>query len=320
MRFLVIGGTQFVGRHAVEAAVAVGHDVTLFHRGRTNPGLFPDLDQRHGDRSTGDYASLATDEHWDAVIDVCAYVPRHVRELADVLDGRGGHYVHISSISAYDDKALTPFEDSLLCADLADPSVEEVTDETYGPLKAMCERASRERFGEAGTAVVRPTFVAGPHDHTDRFTYWVRRMERGGRVAVMRPEAPLQFVDARDLGAFIAICAATRASGSFDGVGPTGSLRNVLAALAPPDVDYELVDIGAVADAHGIALPMISGESDADDFMARPGTQARANGLVARSIADTASAIRAWDDERGAPVLQVGPTSQDEAAAVAAAS
>ncbi len=247
MRILVIGGTQFVGRHAVEAAIAGGHDVTLFHRGRTNPGLFADLEHRHGDRTSGDYASLATGESWDAVIDVCAYAPRHVHQLADVLDGRGGHYVHISSISAYDETALTPAEDSPLCADLDDPTVEEVTNETYGPLKAMCERASVERFGRAGTAVVRPTFVAGPHDHTDRFTYWVRRMERGGRVAVLRPDAPLQFVDARDLGAFIVSCATSATSGSFDGVGPTAPLRDVLAALAPSGVAHELVDIGPLA-------------------------------------------------------------------------
>ena len=118
MKLLVVGGTSFVGRHAVEHAVEAGHDVTVFHRGRTNDDLLAGrIEHRHGDRKTGDYASLDTDETWDAVIDVSAYFPRAVEQLADVLDGRAGHCVHISSISAYDDAAITPDEDSPLYAD-----------------------------------------------------------------------------------------------------------------------------------------------------------------------------------------------------------
>ena len=202
MKLLFVGGTSFVGRHAVEAAVAAGHDVTVFHRGRTNDDLLAgSISHRHGDRNAPDYTALADDTRWDAVIDVSAYVPRHVHQLADAVAGRTGHYVHISSISAYDDELITPDEDSPLNADLADPTVEDVTNETYGPLKAMCERAGRQRFGEERTAVIRPTYVAGPHDSTDRFTYWARRMGRGGDVAIVGPGAPLQIVDGRDLGA-----------------------------------------------------------------------------------------------------------------------
>jgi hypothetical protein len=149
MRLLFIGGTSFVGRHGVEAAVAAGHDVTVFHRGRTNDDLLAGaIDHRHGDRSTGDYSALADDAFWDAVIDVSAYVPRHVHQLADVVGGRAGHCVHISSISAYDDATISTGEDSPLYADLADPAVDDVTNETYGPLKAMCERAARQRFAK----------------------------------------------------------------------------------------------------------------------------------------------------------------------------
>ena len=221
MRLLVVGGTSFVGRHAVEHAVEAGHDVTVFHRGRTNDDLLAGrIEHRHGDRTTGDYASLDTDETWDAVIDVSAYFPRAVEQLADVLDGRAGHCVHISSISAYDDAAITPDEDSPLYADLADPTEEAVTGETYGPLKAMCERAAVQRFGAAHTTVIRPTYVIGPWDKTDRFTYWVRRMERGGDVAVVFPDAPLQVIDGRDLGTFMVRCAVDATPGAFDGVGP----------------------------------------------------------------------------------------------------
>src|SRR5688500_12203971 len=183
MRLLVIGGTSFVGRHAVEVAVEDGHDVAVFHRGRTNGDLLAGrIDHRIGDRNTPDYASLDNGETWDAVLDVSAYVPRHVHQLADALGTGVGHYVHVSSISAYDEDVITADEDSPLAADLADPSVEDVTGETYGPRKAMCERAGLARFGEHHTAVVRPTYVCGAHDPTDRFTYWARRVAVGGDI------------------------------------------------------------------------------------------------------------------------------------------
>ncbi len=181
------------------------------------------------------------------MIDVSAYVPRHVQQLADAVAGRAGHYVHISSISAYEDEAITTSEDSPLHADLADPAVEDVTNETYGPLKAMCERAGQERFGDDHTAVIRPTYVAGPHDTTDRFTYWARRMARGGDVAIIGARSPLQVVDARDLGAFIVRCAETSAVGSFDGVGPWAPVEEFLAEITPAGVEARLIDIGAEA-------------------------------------------------------------------------
>ena len=147
MKLLFVGGTSFVGRHAVEAAVAAGHDVTVFHRGSTNDDLLAgSIAHVHGDRDGPDYTALDDGTTWDAVVDVSAYVPRHVDQLAGTVAERTGHYVHISSISAYDDSVITSSEDSALCADLAEPT-EEVTGDTYGPLKAMCERAGRSVSG-----------------------------------------------------------------------------------------------------------------------------------------------------------------------------
>ena len=180
------------------------------------------------------------------MVDVSAYVPRHVDQLADAVAERTGHYVHISSISAYDDAAITSSEDSPLCADLAEPT-EEVTGETYGPLKAMCERAGRRRFGDDRTAVIRPTYVAGPHDPTDRFTYWARRMARGGDVAIVGAGAPLQIVDARDLGQFIVVCAESGVAGAFDAVGPWAPIEEFLATITPNGVEARFVDVGAAA-------------------------------------------------------------------------
>jgi 2'-hydroxyisoflavone reductase len=316
MRLLFIGGTSFVGRHGVEAAVAAGHDVTVFHRGRTNADLLAGaISHRHGDRGTDDYSALDDGTGWDAVIDVSAYVPRHVEQLADAVAGRAGHYVHISSVSAYEPDSITDSEDSPLRADLADPAVEDVTNETYGPLKAMCERAGRRRFGEDHTAVIRPTYVAGPHDPTDRFTYWARRMARGGDVAVIGARAPLQIVDARDLGAFIVHCAETSAVGAFDGVGPWAPVEDFLAEITPAGVEARLVDVGAEAPAAAAAtLPLLAGEHEAVALTSRPGERARANGLCTRPLAETAEATREWDTARGSPPLKVGPSPEAEAA------
>ena len=248
------------------------------------------------------------------MIDVSAYFPRAVEQLADVLDGRAGHCVHISSISAYDDAAITPDEDSPLYGDLADPTEETVTGETYGPLKAMCERAAVQRFGAPHTTVIRPTYVIGPWDKTDRFTYWVRRMERGGDVAVVSPDAPLQVIDGRDLGTFMVRCAVDTTPGAFDGVGPHAPLSDLLAQLVPEGVGHRLVDVGGAAlEAAGVVLPLLSPEEVPEAFLARPGVDARAAGLTTRPLADTVADLRAWDADRGTPPLVAGPTARRRA-------
>jgi 2'-hydroxyisoflavone reductase len=314
VKLLFVGGTSFVGRHAVEAAVAAGHDVTVFHRGSTNDDLLAgSISHVHGDRDGPDYTALDDDAMWDAVIDVSAYVPRHVDQLADTVGSRTGHYVHISSISAYDDAAITTSEDSALCADLAEPT-EEVTGDTYGPLKAMCERAGRQRFGDDCTAVIRPTYVVGPHDPTDRFTYWARRTARGGDVAIVGGGAPLQVIDSRDLGQFIVNCAESGVAGAFDAVGPWAPIEEFLATITPRGVEARFVDVGAEAlEKAGVRLPLMSADPELAAFMTRPGAQAQAAGLVTRALADTGAATRAWDVERGEPPLTVGPTAGVEA-------
>ena len=314
MKVLFVGGTSFVGRHAVEAAVAAGHDVTVFHRGRTNDDLLAgSISHRHGDRNIPDYSSLDDNTTWDAAVDVSAYVPRHVDQLADAVAGRTGHYVHISSISAYDESAIDTSEDSPLNADLVEPT-EEVTGETYGQLKAMCERAGRERFGENRTSVIRPTYVAGPHDSTDRFTYWARRMGRGGDVAIVGSGAPLQIVDARDLGQFIVRCAESQAAGAFDAVGPWAPIEEFLATITPDGVDATFIDVGGAAlEAAGVQLPLLSGDSEPSAFLTRPGDRARAAGLTTRPLAETGDATRTWDRERGEPTLKNAPTPEVEA-------
>jgi 2'-hydroxyisoflavone reductase len=254
MKILVIGGTQFVGRAVVEQLLANGDEVTLFHRGRTNPELFAVAHHIFGDRNE-DLSGL-TDGQWDATIDSSAYFPRQVHSLAAALGDRGGRYVHVSSVSAYD---LLPAaganEDSPL-ATLDDPNVEEVIDETYGGLKALCERATHDAFGPGGVAwsgfepsIVRPTYVAGPHDHTGRFTWWVKRIARGGKVLAPGPrDNPFQSIDVRDVANFVGRLAQGTSSGVFHLSGPVPPysfedfLTMVVAEVGPPECELMWID------------------------------------------------------------------------------
>jgi 2'-hydroxyisoflavone reductase len=237
MRILMVGGTRFIGRHVVQAALARGHDITVFHRGRTGADLFPEVEHRLGDRNS-DLSALA-DGEWDATVDTCAYLPAQVQTLADALGGRGGHHLLVSSVSAYqppDGPGLT--EDSPLAV-LDDPTVEEVTGETYGGLKVLCERAAVERHGPS-TLVVRPTYVVGPDDYTWRFPWWVARIAAGGEVLVPGPQdAPAQVIDVRDMADWMVRLLEDGRSGAFHAVSPAPpftwqqQLEAIAAAVAP---------------------------------------------------------------------------------------
>lgn len=200
MRILVIGGSSFVGRAIVATALERGHDVTLFNRGRTDPGAFPQAEHIVGDRN-GSLAEL-DGRSWDATIDVCAYVPGQVRGLLSALGPAAGHFTFISTISVYGrDVVESGFDES---APLLEPAWDdELTMEKYGELKVACEQVAAELAGDR-LLVIRPGYVIGPHDPTHRFTYWVERVAEG-RSPMAGPSAdqPLQAVDARDLGAFV---------------------------------------------------------------------------------------------------------------------
>lgn len=198
MNILLLGGTRFVGRHIAEAALQRGYQVSTFTRG-TKP--LPGTESLMGDRKKGDLRALEG-RTWDAVVDVNGYLPREVREAMGVLQGQVGRYAFISTVSVYRESAA-PLDENAPLQTLADPTVEEVTPETYGGLKVLCELEVERAFGER-SLVVRPHLVVGPHDPTDRFTYWPRRFAGGGRALVPgKPENTLQFVDARDLGQFV---------------------------------------------------------------------------------------------------------------------
>jgi len=195
-RLLLLGGTAFLGPEIVQAAKARGWTITLFNRGKTNPGLFPELERLRGDRN-GDLKSLEG-RTWDVVIDTSGYVPRHVRDSATLLKD-AKQYVFISTLSVLADNREPGMDESAPVGKLEDETVEKVTGETYGPLKALCEQAA-ETAMPGRVTIIRPGLIVGPGDPTDRFTYWPVRVDRGGEVlAPGTPADPVQFIDVRDL-------------------------------------------------------------------------------------------------------------------------
>ena len=310
LNLLVIGGTRFLGRHFAALALERGHRVTLLNRGRSGPGLFPAARHLVADRNdeAGLRDALAGDEPWDAVIDPSGYFPRQVRTLAAVLAGRVRQFQFVSSISVYADFDRERTDESAPLATLADPTVEQITGETYGGLKALCERAASEGFGTERTLLVRPGLIVGPFDPSGRFTWWVQRAHRGGELlAPGDPAAPVQFIDARDLAAWMLLQAERgsgpgSAAGTFNLTGPTAPLTmgafidTLVATLAPAGTRPTWVD-DAFLQAHEVApwsaLPVYLPPAQAGLHRVDI-ARAAATGLVCRPLADTLRDTAAW--------------------------
>jgi 2'-hydroxyisoflavone reductase len=223
MDVLILGGTGFLGRHLLEAALGDGHRPTLFNRGLSEPGLFPEVEKLEGERE-GDLSALRG-RRWDAAIDTCGYVPRVVGASAGLLAGAVDHYTFVSSISVYSDDIASGADERAPVRELPDPRVEEVTGETYGGLKVLCERAAGEMM-PGRVLNVRPGLISGPHDPTGRFTYWPRRIAAGGQVlASDHKERKVQYIAGRDLASWIVEMSAQRRTGTYNATGPDYELR-----------------------------------------------------------------------------------------------
>jgi len=295
MIILLLGGTMFLGRHIVESALGRGHQVTLFNRGRRHPELFPEVEKLRGDRN-GDVSALRG-RAFDAVIDTSGYTPHHVRTVVDALGDGVGHYSFVSSLSVYARcPPGQPYDETA-------PRHEGA--EGYGPLKARAEDALFEALG--GRAVtVRPGLIVGPHDPTDRFTYWPRRIAAGGRVlAPGRPERPVQFIDGRDLADWCVHVAEARLAGAFNAVGPEprATMAQMLDACrraSGSDAEFVWIpDEELLAD--GVSpwseLPLWIPETDPEfgGMLLADTRRAVAGGLTFRPMVDTAGATLEWD-------------------------
>lgn len=312
MKLLVLGGTRFLGRHLVAQALAAGHEVTLVHRGRAR-GLFPGAAEIVADRN-GDLSALQAGT-WDAVVDTCAYVPRHVRSAAAVLAPRVGRYLLVTSVSVYAEGHPGPDEDAPL-ATLPDPGVETVTGETYGGLKALCEAALHEAMPGRGLCA-RPGLIVGPFDPTGRFTYWPRRIAAGGEVlAPGDPAAPVQVIDARDCAAWLLRQAEAGTTGAFNLCGPgtpltMGGLLAEACRVLNPEARLTWVAQDFLL-ARGVQpwteLPVWVG-SEASGLHRTQIARALATGLRCRPIAETLADTLAWDcaDRRDTPGIGMAP-------------
>ncbi|UFT98327.1 NAD-dependent epimerase/dehydratase family protein [Radiobacillus kanasensis] len=213
MKVLIIGGSNFVGRHIVEQAVERGHTVTMFNRGKSNPGLFPSIEKIEGDRDKD--VALLLNREWDSVIDTCGFFPRVVDRSVQLLKDHVKHYTFISTVSVYKDFLEPNKTEEAELATIEDTTVEEKTPETYGPLKVLCEDKVRNGFDHH--LIVRPGFIVGPYDYSDRFTYWVDRMAKGDKVlAPGNREEYLQFIDARDLAEWLMDAIENQLVGTFN--------------------------------------------------------------------------------------------------------
>lgn len=311
MRLLILGGTVFLGRHLAEAALARGHEVSLFHRGR-NTGAASGCEELIGDRN-GRLDALRGRE-WDATIDTSAYTPAQVEAAAGVLAGSVDHYTLTSSISVYGDFSEPGLTEAAPVAAAPEPG-QELDDESYGGFKAAAEAAARAAFPNA--LVVRPGLIVGPWDPTDRFTYWPRRAARGGPMLVPgRPERAVQVIDARDLAGWMLQVAERRVTGTFNATGVPLPMRDLVEACleAAPGgharplwvEDERLLELGVEPWSE---LPLWIPESDRDEagFMRVDVSRALAEGLRPRPLVETARDTIAWDASRTRPVGPEAP-------------
>jgi 2'-hydroxyisoflavone reductase len=302
MRILIIGGTRFVGRHISEAALAAGHELTLLHRSRPGPDLLPEAEHLTADRD-GDL-SVLDGRSFDATVDVCAYWPRQVRSLAEALGDRGGHHVYISSVSAYADADHPGGDESLPLATLEpglDPDTAPMTEQSYGPLKALGEQAAVEAYGADAVTIVRPTYVIGPYDPSARFTWWVDRIGRGGRILCPGPaDSPMQLIDARDQGAWVVGLVESRTAGAFHPCTPEppwgfADMVEAIAKALGADIEPVWIEADALL-AEGLdggIVPLWS-EGANEQVLALDASAALRTGLTPRPLADTIRDTRDW--------------------------
>ncbi len=307
LNLLILGGTGFLGPAIVESAMARGHTMTIFNRGKTRPDIFPDVPRLRGNRDPDkdDGLTALKGGSWDAVIDTSGYYPRMVRASAQLLADAVQQYVFISSISVYADNSIVGMDESGPIATMEDPTLESMGDQFqyYGSLKALCEQAAEKAMGGRATNI-RPGLIVGPRDNVPRFTYWPVRVERGGEVlSPGNPSDAVQYIDVRDLADFVVTCIENRTTGSFNATGPNSptTIAELLygcKAVTGGDATFTwvpaefLVERGVNAWAE---MPVwVPPQEGMEGFHTIDSGKAIAAGLRSRPLADTVSATLRW--------------------------
>ena len=298
---LILGGTGFIGPHLTQEALRQGWRVTHFNRGRRAPEGVTGVETLIGDRN-GQVDALRG-RKWDVVIDDTGQIPKYVKMSAEVLAPNVGYCLFISSISAYASFAK-PNDENSPVGHLEDPNIDKTTNDTYGPMKALCERYTMQAFKDRAS-VVRPGYIVGPLDGSDRFTYWPVRASRGGEMmAPGTAHDPIQVIDVRDLAAWMMKLAAQRTTGHFNAVSPPRAftMGDVLAAsiggspAASTRVTWVPEDFLAtqwkVEDLDFPPWSPLSGETAGASLTST--ARAQKAGLKIRSLQDTANDTLAW--------------------------
>jgi 2'-hydroxyisoflavone reductase len=338
MKLLIIGGTKFLGRWLVQAALAHGHTITLFNRGKTNADLFPQVENLRGDRNTAEGLAALRGRQWDAAIDTCGYIPRVVAAAAQALRDAVGHYTFISSISVYADSKQVGIDENYPVGTVSAAVLDEVGTDVakvgahYGPLKALCEQETLRVFSSGGSSrglVIRPGLIVGPHDPTDRFTYWPHRVSLGGDVLVPGgPNWVTQIIDVRDLAEWTVRMVEAQPTGIYQATGPAHKLSfgEVLIncqQASQAHANFVWADEQWLLDqqvAPWSDLPLWIPTMDAEyaGFARMNCAKAIAAGLTFRPLAQTVHDTLKWSKTRGTGPLQAGLKPEREADLLAA--
>lgn len=309
LKILILGGTNFLGPHLVEEIKTRGHEVTLFHRG-IHPSPFPDIEMLHGDRD-GDLSALVG-RRWDAIIDTSGHLPRIVEASSKLLQGKADHYTFISTIGVYANFDHSGIEETEPLSKL-ERTTEEITEKTYGALKAECEQIVKSYF-PARSLIVRPGLIVGPKDPTDRFTYWPLRIQKGGTVLVPgAPSRSVQVIDVRDLAAWIVEKVEERATGVYNVTGHPISFEKLLLEcqkVCKSDVDLEWVGEEFLTTKEvkdWVELPLyLFSQRNMSGFLSVSIEKALKAGLRLRPLTDTISATLRWNEGRMGHTIQAG--------------
>lgn len=319
MKLLIIGGSRFVGYYIVESALARGHEVTMFNRGQSNPGAFDGVDEIHGDRDGG--LDALAGRRWDAVVDTCGYVPRVVRASAQFLQDVVDLYCFISTVSVYSEFSPEGTDEDGPLATIDDETTEEITGETYGALKVLCENVVQQTY-PTGALIIRPGLIVGPRDITNRFGYWVERIARGGAVlAPGDPQALVQFIDVRDLAAWTVRMIEAGKVGVFNAVGPRepmpmGDYLDVCRRVTGSDAEFTWVPDQFLLE-HDVSpwvnLPLWL--PDDDKYLHLTSNQrAVAEGLTYHRVEETVRDTLEWLQANEVPQRPNGPISAEREA------
>jgi 2'-hydroxyisoflavone reductase len=296
MRVLVLGGTQFVGRHIVEALMRGGHAVSIFTRGQSPDVLPAAVERLRGDRDLG-RAGLAAlvGKTWDACVDVSGYTPTQVRASAELLRAVVGRYVYISAVMVYGDTVIRPVLETHARVPAAEEHVTDVNGETYGALKVACENIVQEIFGDRCT-LLRPQVIAGPHDPSGRFTYWVARAGQAGEMMAPGDGSDhLQIIDARDVARFVGAVVERDLDGSFNLSGRRLRWREFISALGATNTVWVPAQILQSAGLAFMELPLYRPERGTySGLMEVSNERARAAGLRLTDLEVTIADTRAW--------------------------